>query len=144
MAIDFDWLVIIDNAGTLVFGCKRTTKWSFEDIRLVLYNFLFTLRTFAKDLVLDQIKRIEMGNNQYILTQDESKKFLFIVKCDRNADADLIKPILIEIKNNFVEKFVNYSSLTVSEKQNLINSFMEDVKKIFQSFNLLDLEFLSV
>jgi hypothetical protein len=144
MTIDFEWIFIIDKDGTLLFGCKRTKQSSIEDFRLVASNYLFTLRPLAKDLVSDQIKRIEIGNNQYLLTQDNSKKYLFIVKCNRNANADHIKPILIAIKQKAMEKFTDFSTLIVPEKQELINSFNEDVKTIFQSFNCLDLEFLRV
>ena len=73
-----------------------------------------------------------MGNDKFFLAKEKLTSYLFILKTDRDANSEVINPILNEIKSKFVEKFAGHFSIDVDKKIEILNSFRDDIKEIFK------------
>jgi len=73
-----------------------------------------------------------MGNDKFFLAKEKLTSYLFVLKIHRDANSEVINPILNEIKTKFVEKFAGHFSVDVDKKIEILNSFREDVKEIFK------------
>ena len=73
-----------------------------------------------------------MGNNRFFLCKEKMSNYVFILKSNRDADSIVIKPILQEIKEKFLEKFAGQFKLMIEDKIELLNAFREDVKAILK------------
>ncbi len=73
-----------------------------------------------------------MGNDKFFLTKEKLTSYLFILKTHRDANSEVINPLLNEIKTKFVEKFTGHFSIDVDKKIEILNSFREDIKEILK------------
>ena len=127
-----DWIYIIDNAGATIFSYENYIQGSGNISYALLSHFLFALQSIAKDLKENEIKGVEMGNNKFFLSKEKSTKYLFILKSNRDANSQIIEPLLKQIKDKFVKKFPGRKDLFVDEKIELLNSFKEDIRAILK------------
>ena len=126
------WIFILDNIGKTIFSYENHIQGSSTANTALLSHLIYALQSITKDIREDQIKGVEMGNNKFFLTKEKMTSFLFILKTHREANSEVINPILNEIKSKFVEKFTGHFSIAVNEKIEILNSFREDIKEIFK------------
>ena len=126
------WIYILDGIGKTIFSYENHVQGSSTANTALLSHLIYALQSITKDIREDQIKGVEMGNNKFFLTKEKMTSFLFILKTHREANSEVINPILNEIKSKFVEKFTGHFSIAVNEKIEILNSFREDIKEIFK------------
>ena len=126
------WIFILDNIGKTIFSYENHIQGSSTANTALLSHLIYALQSITKDIREDQVKGVEMGNNKFFLTKEKMNSFLFILKTHREANSEVINPILNEIKSKFVEKFTGHFSIAVNEKIEILNSFREDIKEIFK------------
>ncbi len=126
------WLFIVDNIGKTIFSYENHIQGTSTANTALLSHLLYALQTISKDIKEDQVKGVEMGNDKFFLTKEKLTSYLFIIKTHRDADSEVINPILNEIKTKFVEKFTGQFSIDVDKKIEILNSFREDIKEIFK------------
>jgi hypothetical protein len=126
------WLFIVDNIGKTIFSYENHIQGTSTANTALLSHLLYALQTISKDIREDQLKGVEMGNDKFFLTKEKLTSYLFIIKTHRDADSEVINPILNEIKTKFVEKFTGQFSIDVDKKIEILNSFREDIKEIFK------------
>jgi len=129
---DIYWIFIIDNIGKTIFSYENHIQGSSTANSALLSHLIYSLQSISKDIREDQVKGVEMGNNRFFLTKEKLTSYLFILKAHRDANSEVINPILNEIKTKFVEKFTGHLSIDVDTKIEILNSFREDVKEILQ------------
>ena len=129
---DIYWLFIVDNIGKTIFSYENHIQGTSTANTALLSHLLYALQTISKDIKEDQVKGVEMGNDKFFLTKEKLTSYLFIIKTHRDADSEVINPILNEIKTKFVEKFTGQFSIDVDKKIEILNSFREDIKEIFK------------
>jgi len=129
---DIYWIFIIDNIGKTIFSYENHIQGSSTANSALLSHLIYSLQSISKDIREDQVKGVEMGNNKFFLTKEKLTSYLFILKAHRDANSEVINPILNEIKTKFVEKFTGHLSIDVDTKIEILNSFREDVKEILQ------------
>ena len=127
-----DWIYIIDDTGAIIFSYEIHVQGSGNVSHALLSHFLFALQSTAKNLKDNEIRSIEMSNNKFLLSKEKSTNYLFILKSDRDANPQIIEPLLKQIQDKFVKKFLGYKSLFVDEKIELLNSFKEDIRAILK------------
>lgn len=126
------WIFIIDENGKTLFSYENHIQGSSTANMALLSHLIYALQSISKDIREDQIKGVEMGNDKFFLTKEKLTNYLFILKTHRDANSEVINPILNEIKIKFVGKFTGHFSIDVDEKIELLNSFREDIKEIFK------------
>ena len=126
------WIYILDDIGKTIFSYENHIQGSSTANTALLSHLIYALQSITKDIREDQVKGVEMGNNKFFLTKEKMTSFLFILKTHRDANSEVINPILNEIKTKFVEKFTGHFSIAVNEKIEILNSFREDIKEIFK------------
>ena len=126
------WIFILDDIGKTIFSYENHIQGSSTANTALLSHLIYALQSITKDIREDQIKGVEMGNNKFFLTKEKMTSFLFILKTHREANSEVINPILNEIKSKFVKKFTGHFSIAVNEKIEILNSFREDIKEIFK------------
>jgi outer membrane protein OmpA-like peptidoglycan-associated protein len=125
-------IYIIDPTGATIFSYESHIQGLSNASLALLSHFLTALKSIAKNLKDDEIKRVEISNNTFFLNREKKTNFLFIVKSNRNTTYDLIEPILEQIKVKFIEKFTGDNVLFVDDKIELLNLFQEDIKKMLK------------
>ncbi|MFX1310419.1 MAG: hypothetical protein ACFE8C_12020 [Promethearchaeota archaeon] len=134
------WIYIIDSSGATIFSYENYIQGNSEVNHILLSHFVYALQSVAKNLEVDMIKEVDIDKNKFFLIKEKLTSYLFIIKTKPNAKSEIIKPILIKIKEKFVEKFTGHFTLPVQDKLKLLKSFKEDVKKIIEGKNhLIDL-----
>jgi hypothetical protein len=123
---------IIDDTGATIFSNEIHIQGAGDVSQAILSNFLFALQSIAKNLKDNEMKSIEMSNSKFLLSKEISTNYLFILKSNRDAELQIIKPIMKEIQDSFVKKFFEYENLFPEEKIQLLNSFKEDIKAILK------------
>jgi hypothetical protein len=126
------WIYIIDEPGKTLFSYENHIQGSSTANTALLSHLIYALQAISKDIREDQVKGVEMGNDKFFLTKEKLTKYLFILKAHRDANSEVINPILNEIKIKFVEKFAGHFSIDVDKKIEILNSFREDIKEIFK------------
>ena len=129
---------IMDQSGALLFSYEDYKQGSKENSIAVLSHFLFALQSAASQVKSDQNKTLEMGNNRYFLTKEPLKNLLFIIKTLRDVNADLIYPILKEIRKKFMDKLAEQPFLHLDEKMQVYESFKGEIDKILKRDTNLD------
>lgn len=127
-----NWIYIIDDAGANIFSFENKITGAGGGTSVVLSHFLYALQSIAKTLKENEIRSVEMSNNRFFLCREPITNYLFIIKTNRDADTQVITPILSEIKDKFMEKFKGHFTLVVEDKIELINAFKEDIREILQ------------
>ena len=127
-----DWIYIIDDTGATIFSYEIHIQGSGNISHALLSHFLFALQSIAKDLKDNEMKSVEMGNNKFLLSKEKSTSYLFILKSNREANPQIIEPLMKQIQETFVKKFYGYKNLFVDEKIELLNSFKEDIRAILK------------
>ena len=126
------WIYIVDENGKTLFSYENHIQGSSTANTALLSHLIFSLQSISKDIREDQVKGVEMGNDKFFLTKEKLTSYLFILKTHRDANSEVINPILNEIKTKFVEKFTGHFSIDVDKKIELLNSFREDIKVILK------------
>jgi len=126
------WLYIIDPKGVTIFSYQTAIQGSSEINSTLLSHFIYALQAVAKNLEEDEIKGVDIGNNKFFITKEKLTSYLFIIKAKANAEARILNPILKNIKDEFVRRFIGHFSLDVHEKVKIIKSFEEYVKELFE------------
>ena len=126
------WIYIIDTTGKTLFSYENHIQGSSTANTALLSHLIYALQSISKDIREDQVKGVEMGNDKFFLTKEKLTSYLFILKTHRDANSEVINPILNEIKTKFVEKFTGQFSIDVDTKIEILNSFREDIKEIFK------------
>ncbi len=126
------WIFILDNNGKTLFSYENHIQGTSTANTALLSHLIYALKSISKDIGEDQVKKVEMGNDKFFLTKEKLTSYLFILKTHRDADSEVINPILNEIKTRFVEKFTGQFSIDVDAKIEILNSFREDIKEIFK------------
>lgn len=129
---EINWIYIIDDAGATIFSYVNYVQGTGNGNPALLSHFLFALKLIAKTLKENEIRSVEMSNNRFFLCKEKMTNYLFILKSNRDADTQVITPVMSEIKNKFVEKFTGHFKLVIEDKIALLNSFREDIKEILQ------------
>jgi hypothetical protein len=124
------WIYIIDDTGKTLFSHENYIQGSSTENLSLLTHLIHSLQLISKDIKEDEIKGVEMGNTKFFLTQHKLTSYLFIIKTHRDANSEVINPILNEIKTKFVEKFTGHFSIDVEQKIKILKSFREDIKEI--------------
>jgi hypothetical protein len=127
-----NWIYIIDDAGATIFSFENQVQGAGSGTSAVLSHFLYALQSIAKTLKDNEVRSVEMSNNRFFLCKEKMTNYLFIIKTNRDADAQIITPVLSEIKNKFVDKFTGHFTLVIEDKIALINSFREDIRDLLQ------------
>lgn len=127
-----DWIYVIDDTGATIFSYEIHIQGSGNISHALLSHFIFALKSIAKDLKDNEIKSVEMSNNKFLLSKQKSTQYLFILKSNRDANLQIIEPLMKQIQEAFVKKFYGYKTLFVDEKIELLNSFKEDIREILQ------------
>ena len=125
-----NWIYIIDESGATIFSFENHIQGATGSTSVVLSHFLFALQSIAKTLKNNDVKSVEMSNNRFFLCKEQMTNYLFIIKTNRDADTQVITPVLNEIKLKFVEKFTGHFKLVIEDKIALINTFKEEIKGI--------------
>ena len=99
------WIYIIDDAGATIYSFENHVQGAGGGTSAVLSNFLFALQSIAKTLKDNEVRGVEMSNNRFFLCKEKMTSYLFILKTNRDADTQVITPVLSEIINKFVDKF---------------------------------------
>lgn len=126
------WIYIIDTAGKTLFSYENHIQGSSTANTALLSHLIFALQSISKDIREDQIKGFEMGNDKFFMTKEKLTSHLFILKTHRDANSEVINPLLNEIKTKFVEKFTGHFSIDLDNKIEILNSFREDIKVILK------------
>ena len=126
------WIFIVDENGKTLFSYENHIQGSSTANMALLSHLIYALQSISKDLREDQIKGVEMGNDKFFLTKEKLTSYLFILKTHRDADSEVINPLLKEIKTKFVGKFTGHFSIDVDKKIEILNSFREDIKEILK------------
>ncbi len=126
------WIYIIDTAGKTLFSYENHIQGSSTANTALLSHLIYALQSISKDIREDQVKGVEMGNDKFFLTKEKLTSYLFILKTHRDANSEVINPLLNEIKIKFVEKFTGHFSIDVDTKIEILNSFREDIKEILK------------
>jgi len=126
------WIYIIDQSGASIFSYENHVQGSGNGNLSLLSHFLFALQSIAKTLKENEIRSVEMSNNRFFICKEKMTDYVFILKTNRDADSEVIKPILKEIKEKFIYKFTGHLKLVLEDKIELLNSFKQDVKAILQ------------
>ena len=124
------WIFIIDANGKTLFSYENHIQGSSTANVALLSHLLYSLQSISKDIREGQVKEVEIGNNKFCLTKEKLTNHLFILKSHRDANSEVINPILNEIKIKFVEKFTVHFSIDVDKKIEIYNSFREDINEI--------------
>jgi hypothetical protein len=127
-----DWIYIIDDTGATIFSYEIHIQGSGNASNALLSHFLFALQSIAKNLKINEMKSVEMSNNKFLLSKEKSTNYLFILKSNREANPQIIEPLMKQIQDAFVKKFTGYKTLFVDEKIELLNSFKEDIRTILK------------
>jgi hypothetical protein len=133
-----DWIYIIDDTGATIFSYEIHIQGSGNVSQAIMSHFLFALQSISKDLKNNEMRSVEMSNNKFFLKKETSMNYLFILKSDRDANPQIIEPFMIQIQNKFVKKFHGYQKLFVDEKIELLNSFKEDIRELFNEKSNLE------
>ncbi len=126
------WIFILDNGGKTLFSYENHIQGTSTANTALLSHLIYALKSISKDIREDQVKGVEMGNDKFFLTKEKLTSYLFILKAHRDADSEVINPLLNEIKTKFVEKFTGHLSVDVDEKIEILSSFREDIKVILK------------
>ena len=126
------WIYIIDTTGKTLFSYENHIQGTSTANTALLSHLIYALKSISKDIREDQVKGVEMGNDKFFLTKEKLTNYLFILKTHRDANSEVINPILNEIKTKFVGKFTGYFSIDIDEKIEILNSFREDIKEILK------------
>lgn len=129
---EINWIYIIDQSGANIFSYQNHVQGGGNGNLALLSHFLFALQSIAKTLKENEIRGVEIGNNRFFLCKEKMSNYLFILKTNRDADSLVIKPILQEVKEKFLEKFTGHFKLVIEDKIELLNAFREDVKAILK------------
>ena len=132
------WIYIIDNTGKTLFSYENHIQGSSTANMALLSHLIYALQSISKDIREDQVKGVEMGNDKFFLTKEKLTNYLFILKTERDANSEVINPLLNEIKIKFVEKFTGHFSIDVDKKIEILNSFRDDIKEILKQKTNLD------
>ena len=124
------WIYIIDDTGATIFSYETIVQGSLNNNHAIISHFLHALRSIGKNLDLNEVKSIDLGNSRFFLAKEKLTNYLFIIKSDQDTEFEFITLLLKHIKYKFVEKFTGYFKLVVDEKIELLNSFKEDVREI--------------
>ncbi len=126
------WIYIIDTTGKTLFSYENHIQGSSTANTALLSHLIYALQSISKDIREDQVKGVEMGNDKFFLTKEKLTSYLFILKTHRDANSEVLNPLLNEIKTKFVEKFTGHFSVDVDAKIEILNSFREDIKVILK------------
>ena len=126
------WIFIIDETGKTLFSYENQSQGTSTENLALLSHLIYSLQSISKDIKENQVKGVEMGNNKFFLTIEELTSYLFILKTHRDANSEVINPILNEIKIRFTKKFTGHFSIDVEQKIEIIESFKEDVQEILE------------
>jgi len=126
------WIYILDDIGKTLFSYENHIQGSSTANVALLSHLIYALQSISKDIREDQVKGVEMGNDKFFLTKEKLTNYLFILKTHRDANSEVINPILNEIKTKYVEKFTGHFSIDVDKKIEILNSFREDIKEILK------------
>ena len=127
-----NWIYIIDQSGATIFSYENHVQGSGNGNLAFLSHFLFALQSIAKTLKENEVRSVEMGNNRFFICKEKMTNYIFILKTNRDADYEVITPILKEIKEKFIEKFTGHFKLVLEDKIALLNSFKQDIKVIIK------------
>ena len=126
------WIYIIDNTGAAIFSYENPIQANSRINSTLLSHFIYALQSFGKNLEQDEIKAVDLGNNKFFITKEKFTSYLFIIKTSPDIESKRINPILTNIRKKFVELFTGHFSLDVNEKVEILKSFEDYVKKIFE------------
>lgn len=126
------WIYIIDNTGATIFSYEQSIQGTSKINSTLLSHFIYALQSVAKNLEVDEIKAVDIGNNKFFITKEKLTSYLFIIKTSTDIESKRINPILKNIRNKFVELFTGHFSLNLDEKVEILKSFEDYVKELFE------------
>ena len=126
------WIYIIDNTGATIFSYEQSIQGTSKINSTLLSHFIYALQSVAKNLEVDEIKAVDIGNNEFFITKEKLTSYLFIIKTSTDIESKRINPILKNIRNKFVELFTGHFSLNLDEKVEILKSFEDYVKELFE------------
>ena len=129
---EINWIHIIDNKGAPIFVYENYIQGKRENNYALLSHFLYALKTVASKLRENEVKVMLIGKRKFFLIKDNVYNFVFILKSDINAEPEDINPILKEIKKAFIDKLDDELVLNIEERNKIISSFKEDLKRILR------------
>ena len=130
-----NWVHIIDNTGTPFFNLETQEQESAGPTSTLFSRLIFSLQSIAKDLEVNEVKSVEIGNNRFFLCKEQQSNYLFIVKTNRDADARVITPTLQEIIGKYHEQFLGWDGFSVQDRIQRLNSLSKDVEQIINDIS---------
>ena len=126
------WLYIIDTSGATIFSYENPIQGTSRINSTLLSHFIYAFQSVAKNLEEGEIKGVDIDNNKFFITKEKLTSYLFIIKTKTKAKARILNPILKNIENEFVKRFSGHFSLGVDEKVEILKSFEEYIKELFE------------
>ena len=126
---DIKWIYMINNRGSLVLIYKNTNQGAVEPNYSILSHFIFALQSVAGKFEEDEVKVIEIENENFFMIEEKLSSSFFILKSDNGVSPKKIYPILREIKNKFTERFSGNENLDLHQKQELFKSFKKEINE---------------
>jgi len=126
-----DWIHIIDELGTpiVIFENYKQGKSNINDA--LLSNLLTGLKSIAAGLTYNEIKIVNIGNKKFYMIKEDQSDYTFIFKVDIEKNSNNIIPLLKEVKQLFVNKYLKLlNNKPAGEKEKHIDSLKEDIKNI--------------
>ena len=124
------WVHILDNKGSTFFNLETQEQESAGPTSPLMSRLIFSLQSIAKDLEVNVVQSVEMGNNRFFLCKEQKANYLFILKTNRDADAGVITPVIEEIISKYHERFLGFDGFNINDKIKRLNSLSNDVKQI--------------
>ena len=130
-----NWVHIINDSGGTFFNLETQEQDSEGTSYTLLSRLIFSLQSIAKELEVNVVQSAEMGSNRFFLCTDQASNYLFILKTNRDADAQVITPALQKIIEKYHESFLGYDRYSIPDRNRRLNIFSEDVKQIINSIS---------
>lgn len=129
------WLYIIDETGTIIDRFENQEEDGSSSAELS--HLLSALLSTAKTLKHNEIRSIltPYSNNRFFLCKDKMFNNLFVMKTNRDADTQVLSPILKDIMIKFVQTITTYITPDFEGPFKRFNSFRKYVKNIIKEIS---------
>ena len=101
------WIYIIDNTGATIFSYEQSIQGTSKINSTLLSHFIYALQSVAKNLEVDEIKAVDIGNNKFFITKEKLTSYLFIIKTSTDIESKRINPILSFPFSKITCSFIN-------------------------------------
>jgi len=127
---DIVWIYVIDNTGAPIFSHENYLEGSKNTENALMSHFIYGLQIIASQIDYNELRRIEIAQENYFLMKDNHINFKYILKLSKNAKHDQIKSLMNILINLFQKKFENKLNLSIKMKSKILSEIREEIIRI--------------